>query len=296
MKGGLQMANLLNYSGEKTLITIGEMQVNYGLGAELLKVNLTFDDTSVFATGNDLCMFFGDYTMATYVFNQGSISPSNDFILTLNKYWDIRKSEYEKIKTAITAEYNPINNYSMEETHTGTDATVSNHTGTDVTTDTHTGNDTLAKTGNIENAKGTTQTNTAGITATTTNAAAEITSVNQVSAYDSNDFANHDKNTTSTPETIQTVANSGADKIAYSGKDTTTNNLTDTTTYNNTLTSNINYGHNVNNTTTYDTLLTRVGNIGVTTSQQMIESEYVLRLKHSLIELFLTEFIRNYCF
>ena len=53
---------------------------------------------------------------------------------------------------------------------------------------------------------------------------------------------------------------------------------------------------NVDNTTTYDTILTRVGNIGVTTSQQMIESEYVLRLKHSLIELFLTEFIRNYCF
>lgn len=290
------MANLLNYSGEKTLITIGEMQVNYSLGAELLKVNLTFDDTSVFATGNDLCMFFGDYTMATYVYNQGSISPSNDFVSTLTHYWDMRKNEYEKIKTAITAEYNPINNYSMEETHTGTDTTANKHTGTDVTTDTHTGNDTLEKTGNIENAKGTTQTNTAGIATTTTNGQAEITSVNQVSAYDSNDYTNHDKNTTTSAENIQTVENSGKDTIAYSGKDTTTNNLTDTTTYNNILTSNIKYGHNIDNTITYDTLLKRVGNIGVTTSQQMIESEYILRLKHSLIELFLTEFIRNYCF
>lgn len=290
------MANLLNYSGEKTLISIGDMQVKDSLGSKLLAVTLTFDDNSVFASGNDLCMLFGDYTMSTYVYNQGSISPASDFLSTLQRYWDIRKSEYEKIKTAITAEYNPINNYSMEEKHTGTDTTASKNSGTDITTDTHTGMDTLAKTGNVENAKGTTQTNTAGITLKTTNAAAEITSVNQVSAYDSNDFVNHDKNTTATPETIQTVANSGADTIAYSGKDTTTNNLTDTTTYNNTLTSNIKYGHNVDNTTTYDTLLTRVGNIGVTTSQQMIESEYILRLKHSLIELFLTEFIRNYCF
>lgn len=290
------MANLLNYTGEKSPITIGDMQISDSLGTKLLANSLTFADASVFASGNDLCMFFGDYTMTTYVYNHGSISPSSDFITTLNRYWNIRKEEYEKIKNAIMAEYNPINNYSMEERHTGTDTTESKNSGTDTTTDTHTGTDTLAKTGNIENAKGTTQTNTAGITATTTNAAAEITSVNQVSAYDSNDFINHDKNTTSTPETTQTVANSGADTIEYSGKDTVTNNLTDTTTYNTTQESSIKHGHNIDNTTTYDTLLTRVGNIGVTTSQQMIESEYILRLKHSLIELFLTEFIRNYCF
>lgn len=290
------MANLLNYSGVKISITIGEMQVNDDLGSKLLEVSLTFDDATAFATGSDLCMFFGDYTMSTYVYNQGSISPSSDFIATLNRYWDMRKAEYEKIKTAIIAEYNPINNYSMEETHTGTDTVANKHSGTDTTTDTHTGKDTLAKTGNIENAKGTTQTNTAGITTTTTNGAAEITSVNLVSAYDNNDFTNHDKNTTTSGENTQEVKNTGADTIAYSGKDTTTNNLTDTTTYNNTVESNIKYGHNIDNTTTYDTLLTRVGNIGVTTSQQMIESEYILRLKHSLIELFLTEFIRNYCF
>lgn len=290
------MPNLSNYSGRKTLITIGDMQVEDGLSAILLKTNLKFSDTSIFARGDDLCMFFGDYTMSTYIYNQGSISPSNDFVYTLLRYWDIRKNEYEKIKNAIIAEYNPINNYSMEETHTGTDTSTNKHTGADTTTDTHTGSDTLAKTGKIENAKGTTQTNTAGIATITTNGAVEVNSINLVSAYDSNDFTNHDKNTTTSGENTQEVKNSGKDTIAYSGKDTTTNNLTDTTTYDNTLTSNIKYGHNIDNTTTYDTLLKRVGNIGVTTSQQMIESEYILRLKRSLIELFLTEFIRNYCF
>lgn len=290
------MSNLSNYSGGKTSITIGDMQLEYELSAVLLESNLKFSDTSIFATGNDLCMFFGDYTMSTYVYNQGSISPPNDFVSTLLRYWDIRKSEYEKIKNAIIAEYNPINNYSMEETHTGTDTATNKHTGADTTTDTHTGSDTLEKTGNVENAKGTTQTNTAGIVTTTTNGAVEVNSINLVSAYDSNDFTNHDKNTTVSEENTQEVKNAGKDTIGYSGKDTTTNNLTDTTTYDNTLTSNIKYGHNIDNTTTYNTLLKRVGNIGVTTSQQMIESEYVLRLKHSLIELFLTEFIRNYCF
>lgn len=290
------MSNLLNYSGVKTLTTIGDMQVDDGLGEILLNTNLKFSDNSIFATGNDLCMFFGDYTMSTYVYNNSGISPSSDFVSTLLHYWDIRKSEYEKIKNAIIAEYNPINNYSMEEKHTGTDTTASKNSGTDITTDTHTGTDTFSKTGSIENAKGTTQTNTAGITTTTTNGAVEVNSINLVSAYDSNDFTNHDKNTTTSGENTQKVVNSGNDTIAYSGKDTTTNNLTDTTTYNNTNESSIKYGHTIDNTTTYDTLLKRVGNIGVTTSQQMIESEYVLRLKHSLIELFLTEFIRNYCF
>ena len=144
------MANLLNYSGKKTLITIGEMQVKDSLGSKLLEINLTFSDNSIFATGNDLCMFLGDYTMSTYVYNQGTISPASDFLSTLQRYWGIRKSEYEKIKTAITAEYNPINNYNMEETHTGTDTVENKHSGNDTTTDTHTGSDTLAKTGNVE--------------------------------------------------------------------------------------------------------------------------------------------------
>lgn len=290
------MANLLNYAGKKNAITIGEMQVEDSLGTKILDINLTFPDNTVFASGDDLCMFLGDYIMSTYVYNQSGISPSSDFVGTLLYYWDMRKAEYEKINIAITSEYNPLNNYCMEETHTGTDTLKNKHTGTDTTTDTHTGNDTLEKTGNIENAKGTTQTNTAGVQTTTTNGAAEITSINLVSAYDNNDFTNHDKNITNSGENIQEIKNSGKDTIAYTGKDTITNNLTDKTTYNNTLETNIKYGHNIDSTTTYDTLLKRVGNIGVATSQEMIESEYILRLKHSLIELFMTEFIRNYCF
>lgn len=397
------MSNLLNFTGKKIFLTIGNLQTDYDIGNKLLSINLLFSDNTIFASGNDLCMFLGDYTMSTYICNTIS-SPESDFILTLQNYWNIRRNAYEKINKAILSEYNPIDNYSLTEIVKRKMSEEGKKTGTEilkqkgVDTLTKTGNDLLEKTGNeklaqtgtdtitktgdvkivnkndstnktkgsdtttetksenkTETIKGTDNTTNnktmiAGIETVTANEATTVTSTNSVSAYDTSELQEHDKNVTNAGATKQTVTNSGQDATKEDGTfktektitdtsgidtdttlkhditvtdvqnitdttthnttDTNTKNITDTTTYavNNKTTYNTidtnnrdntdstTYNINNDNNTTEDSTLTRSGNIGVTTSQQMIESEYILRLKYSLIELFVTEFIRNYCF
>ena len=94
-------------------------------------------------------------------------------------------------------------------------------------------------------------------TTTTTNSTTENSgeTTNKVSPYDSENF-NNDNNTTTT--------------------NTTTGNATDTTT--------INDSGNMSSNGTSSRTLTRKGNIGVTTTQQMIESEYELRAKNLVFE------------
>ena len=115
-------------------------------------------------------------------------------------------------------------------------------------------NSTETETTTSENATTTGNENT---TTTTTNLSSENSGVttNKVSPYDSENF-NNDNNTTTT--------------------NTTTDNATDTTTINDS-------GNMTSNGTTSRTL-TRKGNIGVTTTQQMIESEYELRAKNLVFE------------
>ena len=94
-------------------------------------------------------------------------------------------------------------------------------------------------------------------TTTTTNLTSENSgeTINKVSPYDNENF-NNDNNTTTT--------------------NTTTDNATDTTT--------INDSGNMSSNGSLSRTLTRKGNIGVTTTQQMIESEYELRAKNLVFE------------
>ena len=115
-------------------------------------------------------------------------------------------------------------------------------------------NSTESETITSENATTTGNENT---TTTTTNSTSENSgeTTNKVSPYDSENF-NNDNNTTTT--------------------NTTTGNATDTTT--------INDSGNMSSNGTTSRTLTRKGNIGVTTTQQMIESEYELRAKNLVFE------------
>ena len=115
-------------------------------------------------------------------------------------------------------------------------------------------NSTETETTTTENATTTGNENT---TTSTTNSTSENSGVstNKVSPYDSENF-NNDNNTTTT--------------------NTTTGNATDTTT--------INGSGNMSSNGTTSRTFSRKGNIGVTTTQQMIESEYELRAKNLVFE------------
>ena len=171
---------------------------------------------------------------------------------------------------------------------------------------------------------------TDGTTRTTTNTGTQSTSstgqsINGVSAYDGTDFSDRDKQTNSTNDTrtddlSSTVTNSGDINTTANSTATTTNDTTDTTTDTGTQTNALTgtTSGTSSDTQTNDTTdttnrsesaqtnttdsgtdktnhsLTRSGNIGVTTSQQMLTSEVYLRARNNLLYYIVELFISQY--
>lgn len=198
----------------------------------------------------------------------------------------------------LTAEYDPIENYSMienEETNYGKTSTLSGtdslqmtgtdthaHTGSDTTT--HSGSHTNTRTGSESNVK--TGSHSDAHTGTLTDKGTNGEE-NQVSAFNSSSYQDATKssgtvgNTRTFNDTVQTTYNNETDTHNYT-------NVQDTTSYNNEAET-LQHGHtdtetrNMTDATTYgkrdtasgkdDRTLTRSGNIGVTTSQQMLQSD-----------------------
>lgn len=174
------------------------------------------------------------------------------------------KTNWDKIYKALTVDYSPIENYDSNEDSTDTRTTTTDHTGTDGTT--HTGTDTTAQTGE--------DTTTDGVTIGTTNSIKDGTekTVNGIAGFNTQD--EFSKDTSSTKTVNQVVQNDEKRNLTGSTKygktETNTLDTSDNTTYNSTI--------KETDSTTHT--LHRHGNIGVTTSQNMIEAELVLRRKH----------------
>ena len=174
------------------------------------------------------------------------------------------KTNWDKIYKALTVEYSPIENYDLTEESTDSRSHTSDHTGTDGTT--HTGTDTTAQSGE--------DSTTDGGTIGTTNSIKDGTekTVNGIAGFNTQD--EFSKDTSSTKTVNQTVQNDEKRNLTGSTKygktETNTLDTTDNTTYNSTIKETDSESHSLH----------RHGNIGVTTSQRMIESEIVLRKKN----------------
>ena len=188
----------------------------------------------------------------------------------------------------------------------------------------------LKRTGTIGVTAQDTGKTTDGTTRTTTNTGTQSTSstgqsINGVSAYDGTDFSDRDKQTNSTNDTrtddlSSTVTNSGDINTTANSTTTTTNDTTDLTkntgtqtnatngtmsgttsdTQTNDTTDTTNRTETVTGETTdsgTDSLqhtLTRSGNIGVTTSQQMLTAEVYLRVRNNLVHYIVELFVSQY--
>ncbi len=147
----------------------------------------------------------------------------------------------------LNASYNPIENYDRQESETINDT----NTGTRSSADTHSGTDTTTTSGTDSN----TETH-GGTTGRTTNRTRE----NEIAGFDSETY-------------------SDANQETESGTETTTHGETVTNAGQNSGSEALQYGHKINATeeTSGENERTRTsrihGNIGVTTSQQMLESE-----------------------
>lgn len=152
-------------------------------------------------------------------------------------------NQWDRLWNVFIAQYVPLENYNMTESLTDDDTTV-----THGKTTTRTLNDTHTKTGTETQAPATTQ--------TTTHPTETVS--NDIYGYDSSSPSPSDKTQTSYTGT-DTVVMSGNDTLTYNTTDANTGTITD--------------ADSGTTTTEHGHTLTRSGNIGVTTSQQMLQSE-----------------------
>ena len=153
-----------------------------------------------------------------------------------NIIYRLNIENWTKLYNTLDLEYNPISNYDMTETETASGTTGNSHTNTGTVTTSHTGTQTDSDSSQVTGTgTGSVERGIFGFNSSTT------------SVGDTEDSTTNSTSTTAT------------------GSSTRTDNLTDQQTNN---LSESDSGTHSNTRT-----LTRSGNIGVTTSQQMIQSE-----------------------
>ena len=178
---------------------------------------------------------------------------------------------FEKWINALNIDYNPLENYDRMEEWTDSGSRTNTGTVSDSGTRTNTG--TVSDTGSITNT-GTQSTNTTGKDNFT--GSGNSTNTDEISAYNSASFQNDKKNTTNSSnssETNTTTNSTRTDNLTESNSNTRTDNLSEKTNSNR-----IGRAH---------------GNIGVTTSQQMLQSELDIakwNIYEQITDLFLSEF------
>lgn len=222
------------------------------------------------------------------------IYPDPTFFKTAVNLWSrARLTTWERIYTASVAEYNPIENYDRyEEEETGGRRV---HSGADTTSETeqHSGTDSTATTEtNTNETDGSISRSVSGTESGTNNQNHNTT--NQITAFDSNALQTHDK-TTATAEDTNSATRSGTETET---NDTT---ITDSKTGSNTIThgeqittsGTMQHGEQIADTGTRESHIH--GNIGVTTSQQMLESELEVAPKLNIYDYIVRDFKQRFC-
>lgn len=190
-------------------------------------------------------------------------------------------SEYAAMRAAIDVQYDPVENYNMYETST------TDYEGSQTTTTQQTSADSRTVSASAAQDK----TTTPEQCTTNVEAAAQTTASTQhdVVGFDGEaaDFKpeSRDTSTNTTPELTTTTTTQALEQTTDYGARTSTEQFT---------------AGDRQATTSFDgrtdtTTLHRHGNIGVTTSQQLIESELILRAKLNLAERVARDILAGLC-
>ena len=229
-------------------------------------------------------------------------------------YWD-------RVYKASLLEYNPIENYRRNETESIEDGKTEEHSGTDTNTasgsdalartgtdtNTESGNESLRRTGTDASAASGSDTTTGSSESTETNSGTDKV-LNKITGVDSNTLVSHDESDTTYGHIITNEAE-GSNTQTYGRTDTVTHNTTDTTTFGKIDT----LQHNTTDTTTYgktDTFrhgekiehegssersVLAFGNIGVTTSQDMLTQEIEIAKIVQVVPIIIESFKNRFC-
>lgn len=216
-----------------------------------------------------------------------------DAITLWSKKW---YRTFDKWITALSIEYNPLENYDRQEDWTDTSNRGVKNNGRRDSGNTRTLNNQDKRTLNTTNKRTLdTQDEETLDTQNERTLDTTVTSENTVSAYDSSSYQPSNKNVTENDGT-DTMNNTGTDTFTHTGTDTMQNTGTDTLDYSGTIKDEYGEGFSSQTTDNGKTIHDgRIhGNIGVTTSQQMLEAELQIaewNIYEHITDLFLSEFV-----
>lgn len=210
------------------------------------------------------------------------VYPDPRFFKTAINLWsNIRLDTWNRIYHAAQLEYNPIENYDRYETETS--GNTRQHSGVDSTSESVQGSSVT----DGENTRTISNTNTTSNSNQGSGSDSQTTT-NEITAFDSNALVTHDRSAT-TGQNSSTLTQSGTE--TQSGTDT----LTDDTTVTNTesKTGSFTHGEKIADNASRESHIH--GNIGVTTSQQMLQSELEISEKLNIYDYIVQEFKRRFC-
>ena len=186
------------------------------------------------------------------------IYPTPVFLKTAIGLWsNVQFLTWDRVYTAMNLEYNPIENYDRQETETTTGTRA--HSGKDTTTRSGTVSETGSTTGSTQG--------TASESGTTTN---------KIAGFDSNTLVDHDS---STGSNTRQASDSSTGSSTRSGTDSSTQELT--------------HGEQIADSGSRTSRIR--GNIGVTTSQQMLQSELDIAPNLNIYKYITADFRKRFC-
>ena len=236
--------------------------------------------------------------------------------------WSYKELPYwQRVYNASLLEYNPIENYRRNETETIEDDRTEEHSGADVNrssgtdslartgsdTFTESGSETLSKTGTVVNEASGSDT-TDGNSETNYEEGGNDRTDHNISGYDSNTLVANTEDetyygktedtaseaeTTTTYGRTDTQTNNTEDETTFGKVTTETLNTTDTTTHGKTDT--LTHGEKIEHGGSTERTVLAYGNIGVTTSQEMLTQELEIAKIINVIPVIIESFKNRFC-
>lgn len=232
--------------------------------------------------------------------------PDPDTMKTMIGLWSkLNISVWERIFTASQLEYNPIENYNRTELETIADDRTDTHSGNDVNRFSGTDTETLTNTNTQTNSGTDTHTTSETHSGTDTHTISETnsgtdTTTNSITAYDTNTQYVHD-----TSALLHGHGKSGSDALAYGHSVSGSDALAHGHTVSNTGGGSSSMAYGKTETLTHGEMIVHdgditrnshiSGNIGVTTSQQMLEQEIEVSAKLNVIKMIVDSFKTRFC-
>ena len=204
--------------------------------------------------------------------------------------WSAKEKPYwNRVYAAAQLEYNPIENYRRNEEESILDGSTDQHSGTDNRS--ITGADKRSLTGqDIQTASG--SDTTTGNSGSKDTESGTDTTTNKTTGYDSNDFVNHDSSAVSYGHQISNITNA-SNTTQYGKVDTMDHNTADNLDYNSL--ESLKHGEKIEHSGNSKRQVLAYGNIGVTTSQDMLTQEMEVAKIIQVIPVIIESFKNRFC-